>query len=722
MPHTRRRFLQCSAAGGAFLLGFEAPLAARDATGRTAVLNPWIRIEPSGTVELIVSQAEMGQGIHTTLPAIIADELDADWSMVRLRMSPVDKAFANPRVGTQFTGNAESIRTFWPHLRRLGASAKEMLVQAAARRWRVRTSHCRTKNGQVICGRRVLSYGDLALAAAKIEPPAAPRLKKPSEWTLLRRSLPRAELREKVTGAPIYGIDVERPDQLYGAVMHCPMHGGRFSNLDTSAAEASAGVKAIVRVPGRRNIGCESVVVVADTWWRAHKASLLLRFDVEGTPFTTDDLAPSVDDVDWTTVDRTGSAPKTPASSAKTMTATFRSAWQSHAPMEPMNCTAEVKDGGVELWAPTQGQTMCVTEVAAALNIPPERIAVHRTFLGGGFGRRLIADYAVQAALASRAVNGRPVKVIWSREQDMRHDHYRPAVAVRLEASLDAQGLPQTLRADVASPTILSAVISFRGPFRHPEADPSCLEGLRPAEVPYGISQSTLRSSLPEVPVGTMVWRTTGYGPNTFALECFVDELAERAKQDPIDFRRRLLERKRGNERALAVLDRIREVSDWGRTSNRHRGVALAYCFETFIAQVVELSVDDRGICDLHRVVTVLDGGYVLDPDITKANIQGGIVWGLSQALTSQISFDEGRVAQSNFHDYEVLALPEAPPSELHIIDSGEDLGGLGEVGPVPTTPALVNAIAAATGRRLRSLPLSQHGIQTRFRAGGRTV
>ena len=718
MPQSRRTFLQSSITGGAFLLGFHAPLVARDSRGSVTTLNPWIRIDQAGVVELIVSQAEMGQGIHTTFPAIIADEMDADWSKVKLRMSPVNKAYANPHTGTQFTGNAESIRTFWPHLRRLGASARDLLIRAAARRWRVRAEQCSAKKGRVFMGQRSLSFGELALDAANLQPSANPRLKSPSEWTLLRRSLPRAELQDKVTGAPIYGIDVVRPAMLYGAVVHCPVHGGRFTKLDTTQVDHSPGVKAVVRVPGRRGKGCESLVVVADSWWRAHKASLRLRYEVEGPSFDSKDVDPRIEGVDWTEVHRDGDPNPTTAES--TMTATYRSTWQSHAPMEPMNCTAEAKGDSVQLWAPTQGQTMCVTEVAEALSVSPDRISVHRTFLGGGFGRRLIADYAVQAALASRAVGGRPVKVVWSREQDIRHDHYRPAAAVRLEAKLDPQGMPVALRADVASATILSAVISFRGPFKHPEVDPSCLEGLKAPDLLYGVGRYALRSHLPDIPVATMVWRTTGYGPNVFALECFIDELANRAGQDPIEFRKRLL--RKGHERAGAVLDKVRDVSGWSRSDGRYRGVALSYCFETYIAQVVELSVDKSGVLDLHKIVTVLDGGYVLDPDITKANIQGGIVWGLSQALASEISFKQGRVTQSNYHDYKILTLSETPPTEFHFIDSGAELGGLGEVGPVPTTPALLNAVAAATGRRLRSLPLSKHSIRTRAGTGGLPV
>ena len=720
MMFSRRDFLQCTAAGGAFALGFGRSIAAVDNGGAIATLNPWVRIEPSGRVEIIVSQAEMGQGIHTTLPAIIAEELDADWSKVSLRMSPVDKAYVNPRVGTQFTGNAESIRTFYPHLRRLGASAREMLVRAAAKRWRVSARRCRTREGRVLFGRRSLSYGELAMDAAKLRPPAEPRLKDVSEWKLLRRSLPRAELREKVTGAPLFGIDVERPNMLHGTVVHCPVHGGRFIGLDTTEAQASPGVRAVLEVPGRRDKGCAAVVVVADRWWQARKAATRLRFEIGGRKFSNGDVTPSVDGDDWTVVHSEG---EETSASATTVSATFRSAWQSHAPMEPMNCTAEVTEDAVQLWAPTQGQTMCVTEVSKALGMPEARISVHRTFLGGGFGRRLIADYAVQAALASRAVGGRPVKLLWTRAQDIRHDHYRPGVAVRMTAKLDASGAPIEVTADVASATILSAVISFRGPFKHPEIDPSCLEGLHSRDQIYGFDRLVVRSFLPDVPVATMVWRTTGYGPNAFAVECFVDELAARAGRDPIAFRRSLLLRKKNQARAIAVLDKIREVSNWRQVpSNRYQGVALSYCFETYIAQVVELSVDDEGVIDLHRVVTVLDGGYVLDPDITKANIQGGIVWGLSQALTSEISFQAGQVEQSNFHDYEILSLAEAPPTEFHFIDSGADLGGLGEVGPVPTTPALVNAIAAATGKRLRTLPLSRHGFRTRSRARGRPI
>lgn len=591
MTLTRRAFIYTSAVGGALVVSFGRPLEAIGRNAQPVRLNPWIRVKPDGAVEIIVSQAEMGQGVHTTLPAIIAEEMDADWERVELVMSPVGKAYVNPRIGTQFTGNAESVRTFWPHLRRLGASARDVLVRAAARRWKVSVSACRTEKGRVFHGSKALSYGDLAAAASKIAPHPKPRLKKPSEWRLLRKSLPRTELREKVTGAPIFGIDVERPGMLYATVLHCPLHGGRFRTVDWTAAEKSPGVQAILRVPGRKILGkgSEAVIVVADRWWRARKALELIQYEVEGEAFSTGDLSTkkALAKDAWTTVETDG--PAGPASGPSSgpavsengaFSAEFTSAWQAHAPMEPMNCTAETHGDHCVLWAPTQGQTMCVTEVSEALGIPAENVEVNRTFLGGGFGRRLIGDYAVQAALASRAVEGRPVKLIWTREQDIRHDHYRPEVTVRLAAELDDLGHPSALQADVVSASILSAVVSFRPPFRHPEHDPSCLEGLTATEgMRYGVGRYQLRSHLQEVAVATMVWRTTGFGPNVFALECFIDELAARAKADPIDYRRHLLSRRPDNDRAIAVLDKLRKVSGWTpankRPGGRVPGVAL---------------------------------------------------------------------------------------------------------------------------------------------------
>jgi isoquinoline 1-oxidoreductase beta subunit len=725
----RRHFLQVSAlAGGSLLLRGQLDLAlaqpeAESSIGSAAVaLNAWLRIQPSNVTTILLSQAEMGQGVQTTLPAIIADELGADWSLVEVENAPADPAYRNPRSKWQFTGNAESVRSFFDLLRQMGAAGRELLIAAAARRWRVPASQCTAERSHVIHARsgRQLPFGELARAAAALPVPASPRLRSPAEWTLLGRPLPRRDVPAKVAGTAVFGIDLELEGMAHAAVKLCPVFGGDVDTVDESSLAGMSGVVAVVRIPG-------GVAVAAETYWQAKRA--LDRLAVTwnegphaGLSSATLDQAyrETLAGDRWAAVVDEGDAPAAIAAARargeRVVSAEYSSAWQSHAPMEPMNCTARVTGEGpesCEIWGPTQGQELVQIKVAAALGIARERVRVERTYLGGGFGRRLIADYAVQAALVARAI-GRPVKILWSREQDLQHGPYRPRVVHRLEAALGSDGQPAAVAQKLVTPTILSAVIGSGKVFRFPEIDPSCVEGLR--HVRYGLPRNRLDLHLLEVPIPTMVWRTTGYGPNVFSLECFIDELAHAAGKDPYEYRRALLLAHVDNQRALDVLDRVVREAGWSeQRQGRHHGLAFAHAFDSYIAQVVEISVPAPDTIEIHRVVSAVDCGHVLDPRIATSVIEGGIVWGLTQALISEITFERGRTVQSNFDDYRLLALPEAPRTEVHFIASQAAPGGLGEIGPVTVTPALCNAIFAATGKRYRTLPLSRHGIYTRY-------
>lgn len=717
---TRRTLLKAVAAtGGGFALGFHLPALAQSlATAHD--FNAWIAVASDGAVTIQVSQAEMGQGIHTTFPAIVADEMDADWSRVSLEMTPHDLAFANPVSGMMFTGNAESTRTFWPVIRRAGAAVRAMMKEAAARRWAVPSSSLTTSNNIVShpSSGRQASYGELAAEAARFAAPQDPPLKKPEDWTLLRTSLPRRDLADKVTGAPIFGLDAAVPGQVIAAMRHADTPNGVVARINRNSVMDIPGVLDVVEIPG-------AVAVIATSTWPALKGAAVL--DVTFTPGERDDFSSeslsalydaAMDGDRWSEVETRGDPSDLTSDSVPDdlVTEDYSSAWQAHMALEPMNCIAVVEGDRAHIIAPTQGQTMVVVRVAEALGVPEENVTVERTFLGGGFGRRLIADYAVEAALVSRAV-GKPVQIVWSRTEDVRHDHYRPEARNRLSAIMGSDGLPAAVDQKIVSPTILSAVIP-KPPTHwvYPDVDPSCCEGASAEGLIYGLGAYRLRAHMLDVPVPTMVWRTTGYGPNVFALESFIDELAHRAEIDPYDYRLALLRRGEETERAVAVLEMLRDRAAQDRPAGSSQGIALSHCFETYIAQAVDLTIDDNGVMEILRVTTVLDGGYVLDPNITRANIEGGIVWGLGQALTSEITFDSGRVRESNFHDFQILTGAEAPETQLFYIDSGASPGGLGEVGPVPTAPALANAIFAASGRRFRTLPLSRHGIITRYR------
>jgi isoquinoline 1-oxidoreductase subunit beta len=730
----RRRFLITAAlAGGSLLLkcGIPAEAAASIVEGaaKTIPLNAWLKIGTDDSVTIVVSQAEMGQGIRTTLPAVIAEELGADWSRVQLEESPTDPAYRNPRINWQFTGNSESTPSFFEVMRHMGASAREMLIGAAAEKWKVDPAACKAEQGKVVHknSRRSAKFGELVEAAAKISPPAKPPLKNEKEWSLLGKSLPRVENPGKVDGSAIFGIDFTMPGLVHAAVKQCPVFGGEVASFDRSSIASFPGVIDVVRIPN-------GIAVVAEKYWQAKNAlgSLNVTF-AEGagagvsSASLRDDYRRAMEGSDWLLVHAEGSPdalhhdyptvpldkdtlpPNAPIASKETYPTVYSQEYESqflaHATMEPMNCTARVSGDTVEIWAPTQGQEMTRLTLSAVFKLPKENILVSRTLLGGGFGRRLVADFALQAALISKAV-GRPAKVIWSREEDMQHDIYRPATLHRITAGINEYGQLRAISHRLVSPSILQ--------FVYPAGvtdvyDSSCLEGL--LESHYEIPNVRVDFKLLHLGVPTSVLRTTGYGPNIFAMESFVDELASRKGIDSYHYRRDLLAK---SPRSLAVLDLVAAKSNWETPAPKghYRGIAYTEAFGTHIAHVVELSVSKNREVKIHKVVCVADPGTALDPDITRNSLEGGIAWGLSCAFKSEITFEKGRTAQSNYHDYTILHIPEMPPVEVHLVNSGaRPLGGTGEVGPVTVLPAIANAIFAATETRFRSLPLGRHGF-----------
>jgi isoquinoline 1-oxidoreductase beta subunit len=672
----------------------------------------------------------MGQGISTTMPAIIADELGADWSRVRFENSPTDPAYRNPRVNWQFTGNSESTTAFFDLMRRMGASAREMLISAAAQRWKVDSSTCRTESGKVIHikSRRSARFGDLVEAAAMLTPPPNPPLKNEKDWSLIGKSLPRVENPSKIDGSAIFGIDFKLPGLVHAAVRQCPVFGGDIASFDRTSIAGFPGIIDVVHVPN-------GIAVVAETYWQAKAALDALRVEFNEGPGAAvstsslgDDYRRAMEGNEWLLVHVEGNAdalhheyPNVPLDKntipAKgnagpgteiyptIYTQEYESQFMAHATMEPMNCTARVSGDSVEIWAPTQGQEITRLTLASVFKLPKEKIEVSRTLLGGGFGRRLIADFALQAALISKAI-GKPVKVVWSREEDMQHDIYRPATLHRITAGINEFGVLRAVSHRLVSPSILQYVFA---PAVTDVYDPSCLEGL--VETHYDIPNIRVDFKMLHIAVPTSVLRTTGYGPNIFAFESFVDELASNKGIDPYHFRRDLLAK---SPRSLAVLDLAADKSNWNNPApnGHYRGIAYAEAFQTHIAHVVELSVSQDRQVKIHKVICVADPGTVLDPDITTNSLEGGIAWGLTVAFKSEITFDRGRTMQSNFHDYPILRMPEMPPVEVYLINSGaRPLGGTGEVGPVTVLPALANAIFAATNTRVRSMPLSRHGF-----------
>src|SRR5262245_35643725 len=712
---SRRFFLKAGvAAGGGMLIDSKLRPDEFDAIAtryRVAdvPLNAWIHISPDDVVTLISSQSEMGQGIMTTLPAVLAEELGADWSRVKIEFSPTTPEYRNPRINWQFTGNSESATGFFELMRTMGASAREMLIAAAASRWGVKAGECFTDNGKVVHkpSRRALTFGEVAEDAAKITLPAQVKPKPESEWKLLGKPLGRVELPAKLNGSAVFGLDFSMPGLVHAAVKHSPAHGGAVASFDKSSVMNLPGVIDVAPIPN-------GVAVVAQQYWQARQAlkSLKVTFaDGPNARLSTESLnaqyRAALDGGVWKTVKTEGravSGEEMAGKFAAVVSQEYESQFLAHATMEPMNCTAHVSEDGCAVWGPLQGNELTKLTLAGLLKLPPEKITINRTLLGGGFGRRLLTDFVAQAALISRAV-GKPVKVVWSREEDMQHDVYRPATLQRITAGLDQKGRPTAVAHKVVSPSILQYVFA---PAVTEDNDPSCLEGLM--ETHYEIPDQRIDFHLLKTGAPTSALRTTGYGPNIFAVESFIDELAHRAKADPYQFRRGLLK----DERALKVLDTVAEKSGWKKRAPKGVGLGIAYAeaFRTHIAHVVELSVAND-LVKIHRITCVIDCGVALDPEICKNSIEGGTVWGLGVAFKSNVTFRNGRTVESNFDGYQIAHMFETPPIEVHIVNSStKGMGGTGEVGPVTLVPAVANALFAATGKRYRSLPLGRHGLK----------
>jgi isoquinoline 1-oxidoreductase subunit beta len=717
----RRRVL--AAAAAAPLTGLCIGLA-RDALAATLVggapahpaadvteLTAWVRIAPgSRDVTLIVSQAEIGQGISTTLPAVLADELGADWGSVKLETAPWAPAYRHPRYQWMFTGNSESVQSFYGHLRTMGAAAREMLVAAGAARWSVPAAECTTRSSEVLhvaSGRR-LHFADLAEEAASLPVPEKPTLRPDAELRLVGRSLPRVDIPDKVTGRAVFGIDVQRPGMLCAAVRTAPLIGSKLLGFDDREARAMPGVRAIVPVQN-------GVAVVAGRYWQAARALARITLRIEDTEAMAAadsahieaQYARALREGPFATPVQESAVEGVPASQAPTFSATYANPFAAHATMEPMNCVADVTVDRCRVWAPTQGQDLAAAALQYALGIPPERIEVHRSpQIGGGFGRRLLPDFVVQAAFISRAA-GAPVKVIWDREEDMRRDAFRPASALQLQSTLDVRGGPTSLDIRLVSPTILSPVFPpMAKTIDETGVDPSAMEGLE--HLPYRFASRRVQFHLARLPIPTSVLRTTGYGPNLFAVEGFMDELARRAGTDPFAMRRRLLAHRPD---ALRLLDRLAVLSGWGKPvpTGRGRGLAMAEAFGSLIGMVAEVSLRGTAV-KVHRVWAVVDCGRTLDPGISAAGVEGGIVFGLAFCKT-EVHFERGRVLQDNLNTYSLPTLADTPEMAIEFLRSERPLGGVGEIGPITVPPALANAIAAAGGPRVRSMPLARHGL-----------
>jgi isoquinoline 1-oxidoreductase beta subunit len=703
----RRRFLERSAALGASLVvGFAVPQAATtvladDPVGPLAP-NAWLRLGADGDVLVLISQTEMGQGISTGLAMALAEDLGADWTRVRFAFATGHPDYRNRVLlpSDQITGGSRSMQAFFEPLRRAGATARAMLIAAAAKRWKVAVDECAAAEGEVrhAPSGRTLPFGELVEDASAQPVPAEVPLKPRSAWTLIGQPAPRLDSREKCDGSAMFGIDVRLPGMVYAAVRHAPVFGAQVATHDPQDVLAQPGVVAVVPLPG-------AIGVVAQAYWQAVKAlhALDVTFTATGREGYSSEahagaLTRALDQGTAAAAPAAGDAAAAFAPPARSVEAEYRAPFLAHATLEPINATAAVDARGCDIWAPTQAPTAARRAAAELLGMEEARVRVHMTHAGGGFGRRGATDVIAQAVLLARAVE-RPVKVIWSREEDTQQDFYRPAVAARLSAALDEAGRAVALRARVASSGPLM--------FNRPEAiknglDPMAITGI--VDLPYAIEHRTVESVEVAPPVRVGMWRSTSNSQNTFFLESFVDELAHAAGRDPLAYRRELVSH---DPRALAVLERAGRESGWGSGDGHYRGVAYLHAprWKTRVGTVVDLAGEGE-LLRIARVVCVADSGLVVNPNLAHAQLEGGVVFALSAALHGEITLEAGRVAQSNFHDYPLLRIGQTPRIDTFLIEGEDQPGSFGEVSVPGVAPALANALFAATGQRCRSLPL----------------
>ena len=713
---SRRRFIARTLQGGtALLLAVNVPGCSRDpdAVEQLRQLyqvdeaffpNAFLRIEADGRTVVQIPSSEMGQGVQTALAMLIAEELNADWEQIAVDTAPVNSAYINPRHGRQATGSSASIRGFFLPMRQAAAAAREMLVAAAAQQWSVPARECYAAGHRVYHRgtRRSVPFGNLITLAGRIPVPEQPSLKSARHFRLIGRSPRRVDALAKLTGQARFGQDIRLPGMLVAVLARPPVFGATLKDFDPVPALAVPGVRHVVAID-------RGVAVVADHFWAAYRGREVLVVHWDDGELAQLDSARIRSQLktavtDGKTVEERGEPSRAFAEAAHVIEAEYTTPFLAHACMEPMNCTAWVHDERCEIWAPTQAPQRARETAARHLDIDVSKIQVHTTFLGGGFGRRSEQDFVVEAVEISKALR-LPVKVLWTREDDIRHDFFRPASFHRLSAAFDHQRRLTAWRHQFSSPSILQRLVPaagliFRG------KDPTSVEGA--VDLPYAITNTLVRYAQVDsgVPVG--FWRSVGHSQNSYAVECFIDEIAHFLKEDPLQFRYRHLSHDR---RYISVLERVADLADWNSPlpAGHGRGLAVVKSFGSYVAQVAEVSVEPdtpAPALRVHRIACAVDCGLVIHPDIVRQQMEGGIIFGLTAALYGDITLAEGRVTQSNFHDYPLLRLPETPRVDVAIVPSAEAPEGIGEVGVPPVAPAVANAVFRATGRPVRDLPI----------------
>jgi isoquinoline 1-oxidoreductase beta subunit len=705
----RREFIKTGAAiGGGLLVNLFTPLpdgpgSELAAEEKDFALNAFVRIGTDESVTVIAAHSEMGQGVYTSLPMLLNEELEADWLNVRVEAAPVDKAYNHPEFGMQMTGGSTTSPAEWERYRKMGATARVMLVQAAAAKWGVDAASCQVEKGVVIHGAtgKRATYGSLANAAAQLTPPASVPLKNPKDFTLVGKPTRRLDTPSKLNGTAQFGLDVIIPGMLTAVVARPPVFGGKVAKLDASAALKVPGVKAVEQVPS-------GVAVIADHFWPAKlgREKLVIDWDLgPNAELSTEKMLRDFKEMalkPGAVAKKTGDPEAALKTAAKTVVAEYDVPYLAHAMMEPLNCVVDLRADSGEIWTGTQFETVDRASAAQVAGLPPEKVQIHTTLLGGGFGRRANpnSDFVVEAVHVAKVAKA-PVKVVWTREDDLRGGWYRPMWHDRFVAGLDASGDPIALTHTIVGQSIMQGTL-FEGFAIKDGIDSTSVEGA--ADVLYGFPNLQVDLHTPKIGVPVQWWRSVGHSHTGFSVEAFFDEVAHAGGKDPYELRRKLLA---NQPRMRAVLELAAQKANWGSklTPGVGRGIATHFSFDSYVAQVVEASVE-KGEVKVHRVVCAVDCGLVINPDTVRAQMEGGIIFGLTAALKTEITLKNGRVEQGNFHDYQMLRIFEAPEIEVHIVPSGESPTGVGEPGVPPVAPALANAIFGVTGKRVRRLPI----------------
>ena len=706
----RRNFLKSGGLlTGGLVIGFLVPtgkrVEAQEApVGKLPSPNAFLRIAADGTVLVLLAHSEMGQGVWTTLPMLIAEELDADWSKVKAEHAPAAPQYAHTAFGMQITGGSTSTHSEFDRYRQVGAMARALLVEAAAKKFGVKPGDCKTENGEVNCGDKRAGYGELAEAAAKLPTPEKVTLKDPKDWKIIGKDRKRLDSPEKVNGTAQFGIDVQLPDMLTAVVARPPVFGGKVRSFDATAAKAVPGVREVVQVPS-------GVAVLADHFWAAKQGRETLKVDWDLGPHAGLDSAKLHEEfrklagTGGATAAKAGDVEKGLGNGAKSIEAEYFLPYLAHTPMEPLNCTVKLSVDKCEIWSGTQLQTVDQKIASQITGLKPEQVDIHTTFLGGGFGRRATptSDFISEAVQVAKA-SGKVVKVVWTREDDVRGGYYRPAFLHQAKIALGEDGHPKAWKHVLVGQSIIAGT-PFEQAMIKDGVDATSVEGVSDSPYMKEIPDHRVVLHSPKTGIPVLWWRSVGHSHTAFVMESLIDELAHAAGKDPVEYRRTLL---KDHPRHLAALNLAAEKAGWDKQPKEGigRGIAVHESFASFVAQVAEVSVSKDGELKVHRVVCAIDCGLAVNPEGVKAQMESGIIFGLTAVKYGQITFEDGKVKQRNFHDYPILRMHESPLIETYIVPSTAKMGGAGECGVPPLAPAIGNAIFAATGKRVRELPL----------------